>query len=485
MPQDSARTIQVGEDGTVDPRRMTVARGTTVEWAISRGEAILPVRPNEAGTPRRLAYTAEAGDFTGPLVRAIPGIHAMNLPPSRATDVLPEWIWDEPGFTCVYFRLGWEEVNPAPGVYDWKQLSEWMNKAVLAGRHFGVSVKAGVQQTPRWLFDGTLEDPCPSIEFDLITRLLGLPWDACYQRWYFEMLRELARHIRSFNGWWQRLASVWVSGANHHSSEARLPDRKKGQRDMRPSPDDGGDRPPVADKVVWAEHGYTPDKLYGFFAAQIEVLLEEFPGKDICYQLIQSGFPDVDADDPHNPPGPVTQTEEIIRRGRRALGNTWIVQHLGVGVLPDEDCPGRGWHFIEWLERRGVFDWAGSGFPNNWALRAGLEGSPTAWQTINELKPKHLESAIENAWFNSDGIWLEVYHDNVKPFYDAGSAPLGESGLTLADWSRRFYEWRMKGWGDEMGDPFPTTHRHTFTDPGTYPYVLSRHPETAAVVEVE
>ncbi len=490
--------VVVRADGAITPRRLTIPRGDSVVWEFPKGEAVLPVDYDEA-TARVSArpFVGDTEDFTGPLVRGVPGIHVISQPLRKDRDgnrdPLPDWVWDEPGFSCVYLRLEWDRVQPDPETFEWAELDGWMNAAVSSGKYFGVSVKAGQSSTPRWLFDPRLGSrACVPIDFEVPngTMRMGLPWDANYQGWYFGMTRALARHIRSNNGWWQRLSSVRVSGANYHSSEARVPNRERGQPTMK-----GGvvRRPPivpcVADRVVWERAGYTPEKIYAFYREQRNVLLESFPGKDICFQLIQDGWPHANADDPSNRPVLTEQAQRIIREGRAHIGNRWIVQHLGILPTPDGEFPATGWHPITAIKPRGdgpgQFRWAGSGFPNSWALEAGIDGSPTAWQTMNTVKAREVESAIENAWCHSDGIWIEVYPETVQHAYEAGSVPLSPGGCTIAQWTDKFYRWRMDCWGEEMGDPFPGFLRHTFRTPGRYPYRLGTMPDRYGVVVVE
>ncbi len=460
------RTIKMQTDGSCCPTELEIKDGDTVEW-VSPGvlPAIIPIDDQGGSKP----YDAnDPNDFTGPLVKAVPGIHCINQPIISVEETLPDWVWDEPGFTCIYIRLNWQIINPQPGVYRWESLEPHMDAAVKSGKFFGISVRAGVQETPQWLFNDKLGDKkCKAVDFEGILLDLGLPQDPNYQYWWFEMHKALAVYIRSRNDWWQRFVSVRVSGANYHSAEARLPNRKIGEKenDSRPVPG----RP---DWLVWLDAGYTPEGLYTFYRRQGNLFIEIFPGKSICYPLIQDGFPRANAADPTNRPDHCEQTEHIIEMGRKLWGDTWVVQHLGLQALrdPPNSLPHSGSHPVKSTEGVKVKD----GNPNQWALRAGIEGSPTAGQTANNIGAERLESALGNAWNNSDYIWVEVYDKDVLPSFKNGSGPIGSSGYTLKDWSLRFYDWRMERWGETLGDPYPVKHTHTFsrTETGRIPQVF-------------
>ncbi len=447
-------TIKIQTDGSCCPTELKINDGDTVEWTSSGVlPAIIPIDDQGESKP----YDAnDPNDFTGPLVKAVPGIHCINNPSEPIEETLPNWVWDEIGFTCIYIRLNWQIINPEPGVYDWTSLDPHMNAAIRSGKFFGISVRAGVQETPQWLFASHLGDKkCKPVSFDGIVRTLGLPQDPNYQHWWFEMHKALADHIRSRNAWWQRLVSVRVSGANYHSAEAKLPNREIGEKN------ESGPVPCQPDWQIWQDAGYTPDGLYTFYRRQGNLFIRIFPGKSICYPLIQAGFPRANAADSTNRPKGFEQTEYIIDMGRRLWGDTWVVQHLGLQALrcPPNSLPHSDSHPV--TSDRGVE--VKDGNPNQWALRAGIAGSPTAGQTMNDIGAERLESALENAWKNSDYIWVEVYAKDVRPSFDNGSGSIGSSGYTLKDWSLRFYDWRMERWGGSLEDPYPGKHTHTFS----------------------
>ena len=103
---------------------------------------------------------------------------------------------------------------------------------------------------------------------------LGSPADEAYGRYYFALLREVAKHIKEKNAWYRALAYIKPSGMNLFTDENRLP--------KNCTPDC-----PICNTEEWAVKGdYTPAKLREFYQQQMKVLAEAFPDKDMSYMLI-------------------------------------------------------------------------------------------------------------------------------------------------------------------------------------------------------
>lgn len=486
--------FQVHSDGTVTPQALRVQSGDVVEWHLPgpRTAIVAVDRTYDGGAVRR---AHDPNDFTGPAVELVPGIHCLNNPKNvrhihnRVIDAtMPAWVWNEPGFDGVYIRLEWNEVNPAPGVFDWSTVTPHLERAVASGKYIGFSIKAGTQGTPDWIFDprATLGYAARSVKLQGVKQTFGAPWDPNYQKWWFEVHKALAEHIASNNAWWQRFTSIRLSGANWHSAEARLPNRQIGE--------DGPDRPAQPDWKTWEQAGYTPQGMIDFYSRQATLFMELFPHKSICYPLIHNGMPSANADDPSNRPTGPDQVKAITDALREQLGNQLVVQHLGLQPLrdPPNTLPRSGSHPV--ISVRGVK--VGDGNPNKWCLMNGIKGSPTAGQTNNDVVQRGgeygLELALENAWRNSDYVWVEVYPKDVHASYNLGSGSIGPSGMSLREHADRFASWRAQRWDDELGPAFPTVHRHTFTftpDGGTS--LVQRHffavdggTEVAGIVEV-
>jgi hypothetical protein len=290
---------------------------------------------------------------------------------------------------------------------------------------------------------------------------LGSPADPNYRKFYFDLWKAAAQRIRYRNAWYRALAYVKPSGANLISDENRLP--KNCEINC-----------PICNPQVWAEQGnYTPTALYSFYRELTALLASEFPEKDMSYMLIQAGFPLVNDNGEYKEPltmplpGRTEQTERILAGGRREHGLRFVVQHNGLGVKPQDrtppesPCPNEGKH-----PAVPPFGGVGSGCPNRWVLDEGVAGQVTGFQTNNArgvATSVELESTFQNAWDNSDGIFVEIYEQLFWKAEVAGPVlDPNASGRTIADWANLFHERRRRDWGAKLGDPFPLTHSHVF-----------------------
>jgi hypothetical protein len=165
------------------------------------------------------------------------------------------------------------------------------------------------------------------------------------------------------------------------------------------------------------------------------------------------------------------QTEAILSIGRTALGLDFVVEHNGLGPAPQDhipakdNCPNQGEH-----PATPPFGGIGTGCPNRWVLEQGAAGQVTGFQTNNSDGVKsmaELESSLQNAWDNSDGIFVEIYEARL---WDAeNNGPVlnpNASGRTLKQWNDLFLQRRRDFWGDKITDPFPLSFRHVFTRKG-------------------
>ena len=381
--------------------------------------------------------------------RAASGIFTIS--PEELPYATGDETWQSPSITGVFIRPRWDDVHLGPGQFNWAQIDQEIDKAVRNGKVFSLGFKAGVKGTPPWIFDPAKTDA-------VVTRLdfgfrsdgkpayYGSPTDANFRKHYFDLLKATAAHLRERNAWYRALAYIKPSGANLFTHENRLPNDTTEQL------------------KIWATEGkYTPSALYEFYQQQEELLAAEFPDKDMDFALIQDGFPMINdfgeylgqASPPQHPlPNGAEQTETILNQGRINHGTRFVVAHNGLQRKP-ADCPGSGVHPIIMDPK---FHYVGSGCPNRWVLEQSALGQLTGFQTTNDLQTEaDVDSALQNAWDNSDGIYVELYERNASQAR-TGVLP---SGNTLAQWAEHFHERRRTSF-PAIPDPFPMSYRHTF-----------------------
>lgn len=362
---------------------MVVARPGPVDDALSRID--LPIFENdqpEIVTPDQLNPPPPIGD------EMVGGIFALGPQDGRLSNLD---IWEDPDISGVFVRTTWSSIETDLGEFDFSNLDQELNRAITHGKYVSLSLGAGKDGTPEWLFD---EGGVQGYDFqDGATQLevgkcgarmtLGDPTDPEYQERYFAAIRAMAEHVKSNPAWYDAVAYIKISGANLFTHENRLPKR------CEPGC--------VCNGQVWSEAGYTPAGLADFYLNEMEVLQEVYPGKPMIYALIQDGFPHMNnqgdyltSDGTSSGDELITsvqQLENILALGAENHGDLFVVAHYGLSDHHE---------------------------PNRWVVKAGKAGQPTAFQTQNmqELtSPAELQDALENMWANTTAHYLEVYID--------------------------------------------------------------------------
>jgi hypothetical protein len=500
--------VIVKQNGAFLPSKLEIEKGDTVEWDFfHRTDAIASV--SEPGVCDSYEEYNDDEAFVGPMPRLVSGVfitgsHEEGLIEENANDAdafcphdkvnvktgdlhickigdkheTMAQTWQNSDLTGVYIRIDWHEVHKAPGVFDWTILDREVERAVESGKVYSLSLRSGKHGEPDWISDESVVGAANVVkEYHFVDGgdslepgqcgsqlYLASPTDPNYQKYYFEVLEAAADHLKEKNAWYRNLAYIKPSGANMFTHENRVPKRCEPGCLCNPE--------------VWVEAGYTPSGIYDFYSKQTELLAEAFPEKDMSYMLIQGGFPKVgengeyegqDGVDEDDLPRGVEQTEKIIKQGIEEHGTRFVVQHNGLREKPQDGfnyntaaCPNEGQHPI-----KKPYGAVGSGCPNQWALKAGAAGNPTAFQTLN-LKGieslEELQSTFQNFWDNSDGIFLEIYEELLWKVAKNNGVMDELSGKTLSDWIEAMHQRRLDDWKDVAGDPFPMSFSHTFDD---------------------
>jgi hypothetical protein len=484
--------IQVNPDGSFTPERLVIAEGETVEWLLNnRQDAIVAATGTGRGESCPAPAPVELGaanDFTGPVPSHASGIFTLNLrgpgfveeqvgPDNRCSngEINPfavggttlckvgefnatmEQTWADPALAGVFVRSEWNDIQPRPGLadssFDFTNLDRELNAAVAHGKLVTINVVAGSKGTPEWLFtdggvapltfqdktnEGAITEEAKAACGPTFT--LGDPTDEAYQEHYYAMIRKLGEHIRSRSDWYRAVAYVKLSGANMHTEELDLPSR------CEPGC--------ICNTEVWAKAGYTPDGLEDFFANQMDVWQEAFPGKPMIFALIQDGWPRVSNDGAYlvdgketvggKVPGPFEQTEALLAMGGERYPDLFVTAHNG--LQPKSE-----------------------GRPNPWVLEVQELGRPTSYQTTNLKKVEEhtdLQGVLETLWEQSEAFYLEIYE---QVAWDARQQPGGilvpenqaKDANTLLEWDALLEERRNQSQFGE-GEIYPDSHTFTF-----------------------
>lgn len=473
--------VTVNADGTFSPMWTYIRSGDVVEWTLNNHTDTV-IRSTWSGNWPAICSTPtpyeenNLNEFTGPMPDSPGGLFSLSPNPKA-----PGWglrvyqnscgtfedrgsvgaqhicsaampgatlpsTWADPAITGVFIRLRWDQIEPFDGVYDFYILDREINQAVANGKLYSLAFEAGAHGTPGWLFtsagvtghnfrdQGSNPDDAALCGARMT---LGAPWDATYKQRYFDMLNGMAAHLKTRADWYRALAYVKPSGANLFTTENRLPN---------------GCEVGCCNDREWSGAGYRPSLLEGFYEEQFDVIDAAFPGKAMSYELIQAGFPRINAAGGFvdengvltagmSQLGAHAQTEAIIDIGSdpaNSYHDRFAVQHCGLQPIPAAACPGS------------------DGCPNQWVIDAGVAGQPTVFQTQNITKIPDLptlDAALRNAELNSDATMVEIYEERVWEAQQLpGPLDPAGSGRDLAAWDQLLRDRRAA----------PLTYRHTF-----------------------
>ena len=369
---------------------------------------------------------------------------------------------------------------------------------------YSLVFKAGFLGTPAWLTDsleirpverrrfrdGASRDSCGSEDEDRIG--LANPGDENYRYHYEMLLSKVAERIKRNNAWYRALAYIKPSGANRTTPENGLPKHCYCPLETGANACNcPNENRCVCNPQEWADLGYRPEGLFAFYENQFNLLLREFPGKDLSYMLLQNGFPMVSPDgesarceaglkvdapaDAFTDMDAWSQTERVLEIGHERTQESadkkrFVVQHNGLGVNATLDCRQPGIHPKDLIiENRG--DRQESDCPNQWVVEQGTQifedRKVTAFQTNNTDNGVNtgaeLEAALENAWEHSDGIMVEIYEELFWKIKSEGATLSGTPGSkSFAQWNAMLHERRQQLWKDIPGLMTLPNYWHTF-----------------------
>jgi hypothetical protein len=136
-----------------------------------------------------------------------------------------------PGVDGVAVVVGWGDVEPAIGEYDWTVLDQWIGQVVALGKKIDLVVLAG-SNTPLWLFQpppagaGATElsftvSPHQGETGFCDTDNIAAPWDPAFLAQWDAMLANLSAHLKSAGTY--TITLVRLTGVNRTSEELHLP----------------------------------------------------------------------------------------------------------------------------------------------------------------------------------------------------------------------------------------------------------------------
>jgi hypothetical protein len=193
------------------------------------------------------------------------------------------------GVDGLVLVLGWDQVEPAMGRFEWSTLDEWMAKAIAAGIRVELSLRADL--APAWLFQ-----PAPTgagampLNFSYAPQgggkpcsaeTIAPPWDPAFLSQWDALLAAVAAHLKSA-GTYNSITLLRLTGINRNSDELHLPAQ---------TPQSSGSAC-VSDAVAtWLNAGYRPSLLLHGWDVITDSFRTNFPDKYFSVAIIASTYP--------------------------------------------------------------------------------------------------------------------------------------------------------------------------------------------------
>lgn len=165
-----------------------------------------------SGAPARSAHAA-------PKLRRAPAPRGLycSCPPTHAnSDSVMAAVAQKPFVEGILVRVGWSDVEPARGVYDFSLIAEQLDLADLYGKRVALAIVQG-PSTPGWL--GAEGAALVSFDFQGQPVTIAAAWDPVYQSIWSDTIAALGASF-AFD---PRIALLHVTNASANGFEMQLP----------------------------------------------------------------------------------------------------------------------------------------------------------------------------------------------------------------------------------------------------------------------
>jgi hypothetical protein len=318
--------------------------------------------------------------------------------------------------------IQWASLEPAPGVYEFAGLDQWVTASVTRHKKLSLGVMAG-WFTPEWLYNEPYKVPRNSFNYNrnpqydrqphgmpaCAVLTLPSPWNPVFIREYNKMIRDVARHLHELQvpgfppgAAFDALRIVKLSGINNTTEELRLFAHK-------------GDNGPCHQsdaQQIWAAVGFTPEKIISAWIALADNIAAAFPDQILSVDVIQVGaFPPIDSSGrvySPTPGGTDALSDRIIDMGLSRFKGRFSVQWDALSRLPPNPAVLRA------ASQGAIMAWQ----MNQWA---GLRGSGCIYEELGkELRtacksPEEFDAILDNG-VSRGAEFIEIWAQNVDSF---------------------------------------------------------------------
>ena len=183
--------------------------------------------------------------------------------------------------STIYLRYKWMQLNPKNGVYDFSDLGQVIDTIHRAGKKVSLIVMAG-KYTPGWVFDDGarhIETRALLFHGSYAQELVPVTWDPIFLAAHGEMIEALAAFLREKPERYDTITLVKNGGLVIHSGETRMLPPHAFFRGTKRASEEQKDEYRKELCSVWAQAGYTQDKILRAAAQTMSQIAEAFPDK--------------------------------------------------------------------------------------------------------------------------------------------------------------------------------------------------------------
>ncbi len=265
---------------------------------------------------------------TGPMPRFAGGITVRGEPDGDFR--FPDSVWQSDDISGVLLTIPWQDVEPAPGEYDFSVFVDALRDAARYGKLVSIGVQMGAR-CPPWIYELSEPDRVPGTSMVTMASSGERCFDQVHPSFWHENYRQqmtnlqtaLSEALRAHAGLYRHIDKIKISGVNLMTSETRMPvsrelfcgfeDRTCSNGGAPPTPCVDGVCPidgcgcfvdPTDEREVcgrrsddlpqlWADAGFRPSLLMDYFRDVLDEQHRLFPEKDINLMQIARAFPNV------------------------------------------------------------------------------------------------------------------------------------------------------------------------------------------------
>ncbi len=205
---------------------------------------------------------AEAREDERPVPFGLVALRNVQSSPLMDQEFLPQALTN-PYIRGVAYQIGWDNIEPAEGQFDWSKLDALFAAAEQSKKWVHLLIFPGFH-SPGWALEG-IKTESFAVQYGPghgDVESLPMPWDKVYLGRWFEFLQKVGDRF----GKSPAFDMIAADGPTSVSAEMTLPE----------SP---------ADLTIWRNDGYTPKKYIAAYRAVFEKYAEIFPNQFVSLSL--------------------------------------------------------------------------------------------------------------------------------------------------------------------------------------------------------